>query len=205
MPTRERVKGRTEVVRSKLTHITLARGDVFVATAGGGAGLGDPLLRTPERVAADVVNGYVTAVHAREIYGVVLDGERALDVQATAAQRAQIRRERIGGDPSREPVAPPSIGISLRRDDDGWSCASCGHHLAVTEGNWRDGATCREAPIAERYEQLEMIVRDRKEEPRVMMREHFCPGCSSCLCVDVVTAGLEPLASAHALAHAAIA
>ncbi len=44
LPTMERLEGHTEVVRSKVTHLDLKRGDVFVATAGGGAGIGDPLL-----------------------------------------------------------------------------------------------------------------------------------------------------------------
>ncbi|MCW2954932.1 MAG: hypothetical protein JWQ48_4102 [Conexibacter sp.] len=202
MPTRERLDGRTEVVRSKLTHIALERGDVFVATAGGGAGLGDPLLREPARVAADVVAGYVTAGHARAIYGVVLDGENAVDADATAGRRAEIRRERIGGEPAKQQAAPPSIGVSLARDDEAWSCASCEERLADVGGNWRDGAVGSERPIAERYDELEMIVRDRKEAPRVMVREYFCPGCAASLGVDVATEGLETLPAASALREA---
>jgi N-methylhydantoinase B len=199
MPTMERLEGRTEVVRSKLTHIVLERGDVFVATAGGGAGLGDPLLRDPQRVLADVVAGYITAAHADAIYGVVLAGDDAVDDAATTARRAAIRRERIGGDPAKEAVAPPSVGIALVRADGAWSCASCDERLADEDGNWRDGAIGAENPIAERYDALGMIVRDRKEAPRVMMREHFCPGCAASLGVDVATDDLEVLPSAQAL------
>ena len=99
LPTLDRVEGRTEVVRSKITHIALGRGDVFVGTSGGGAGLGDPLFRAPERVLEDVVAGYVTVGHADRVYGVVLDGDDGLDHEATLARRAEIRRERIGGEP----------------------------------------------------------------------------------------------------------
>jgi N-methylhydantoinase B len=203
LPTRERLEGATEVVRSKLTHLVLARGDVFVATSGGGAGIGDPLLRSPKNVAADMAAGYVTPVHAREIYGVILDGDAEVDATAPEARRAEIRRERIGVDPPKEAMAPPSVGISLARDDDAWSCVSCDERLADAGGNWRDGAVLREKPIAERFAELEMLVRDRTEEPRVMMREYFCPGCAASLGVDVATDDLETLPAAQALQQAA--
>ncbi|MCW2995177.1 MAG: hypothetical protein JWQ18_2672 [Conexibacter sp.] len=200
MPTMERLEGQTEVVRSKLTHIVLERGDVFVATAGGGAGLGDPLLRSPALVLGDVVAGYVTSGHAGAIYGVVLaEGGQQVDEDATTARRAAIRRERIGSDPAKEATAPPSLGISLVRADGAWSCASCEERLADEDGNWRDGAVTAENPIAERYDAIEMIVRDRKEAPRVMMLEHFCPGCAASLGVDVATDDLDQLPAAQAL------
>jgi N-methylhydantoinase B len=205
LPTRERLEGRTESVRSKLTHLVLARGDVFVATAGGGAGLGDPLLRDPAKVAADVAAGYVTTGHAHAVYGVVVDGENQVDEQATTDRRAEIRRERIGGDPAKVATPPPSVGISLVRDNGSWACASCDETLADSDANWRDGAVLREMPIAERYAQLEMIVRDRTEEPRVMMREYCCPGCAASLGIDVVTQDLETLPSAQELRAAATA
>lgn len=198
LPTMERLEGRSEVVRSKVTHLDLMRTDVFVATSGGGAGIGDPLLRSVEKVVEDVVNGYVTAEHANEIYGVVLDGEQP-DSAATDARRAEIRRERIGGDPAKQAKAPPSVGISLVREDGNWSCASCQEALASTGGNWRDGAVLKEKPIAERYEELGMLVRDRTESPKVTVREYFCPGCAASLGVDVATDELEVLPAAQAL------
>jgi N-methylhydantoinase B len=202
LPTMERLDGRTEAVRSKLTHLNLHRGDVFVATAGGGAGIGDPLWRPAEKVAKDVTNGYVTAGHAKEVYGVVLDGEE-VDVSATATRRAEIRRDRIGGDPAKEAEIPPSVGISLARDDGNWTCVSCDENLASSDGNWREGAVLKEGPIAERYEQLGMLVRDRTESPRVTLREYFCPGCAASLGVDVATDDLEVVPAAKALEAAA--
>jgi N-methylhydantoinase B len=202
LPTRERLEGRTEQVRSKLTHLLLARGDVFVATAGGGAGIGDPLLRSPDKVAEDISSGYVTPEHANEIYGVVLDGG-AVDVAATEARRAEIRRRRIGGEPTNEAKAPPSVGISLARENGSWTCASCDERLAGSDANWREGAVLRENPIADRYAELGMLVRDRLEAPRVVMREYFCPSCAASLAVDVATDELEPLPAARELASAA--
>ena len=205
LPTIERLDGRAEKVRSKLTHIVLGRGDVFVATSGGGAGLGDPLLREPAKVVQDIVSGYVTAEHARQIYGVSLTSENVLDEDTTAKRREQIRHDRIGAQPAKDLTAPPVIGVSLHRDAGRWSCASCDERLAEADGNWRDGAVTVETPIAERYAQLEMIVRDRLEEPRVVTREHFCPACAASLGVDVTTDALEQLPSAQALAGSATA
>jgi N-methylhydantoinase B len=198
LPTMERLDGRTEVVRSKVTHLDLSRGDVFVATAGGGGGIGDPLLRAPEKVAKDVVNGYVTVDHAHEIYGVVMDGEE-FDAAATEARRAEIRRQRIGRDPAKEARMPRSVGISLARENGSWTCASCDETLAAAGGNWRQGAVMKEKPIAERYAELGMLVRDRKESPRVTMREYFCPGCAAGLGVDVATDTLDVLPAAQSL------
>src|SRR5205085_1754146 len=56
-------------------------------------GFGDPLERDPLLVAADVAEGYVTAVAAEAAYGVVLrpDGP---DPDATRARRETLRRRR---------------------------------------------------------------------------------------------------------------
>jgi len=203
LPTRERLEGRTEEVRSKLTHLNLARGDVFVATAGGGAGIGDPLLRAAGKVAEDIAAGYVTVEHAHEIYGVVLDGD-AVDDAATEARRAEIRRQRIGGEPTKPANAPPSIGVSLARENGSWTCASCDERLSDSDGNWRDGAVLSTKPISERFAELGMLVRDRAEAPRVVTREYFCPACAASLAVDVATDDLEPLPAARTLDSAAV-
>jgi len=64
---------------------------VLYMTAGGG-GWGDPLEREPERVLRDVIEGYVSAEQARDLYGVVLTADAtAVDAQATSALRAAQR------------------------------------------------------------------------------------------------------------------
>jgi N-methylhydantoinase B len=201
VPRKEELQGTAEPVCAKVPHITFARDDVFVTTCGGGGGLGDPLLRDPEVVVGDVAARYITAGHALAGYGVVIDGDGGLDVEATAARREEIRRERIGAEPVRPLEAPDSIGVSLVLGESGdvrsWQCGHCGQSLAAAEEDWADGAVVREVPIAERYAELEMTVRDREEEPRVMLREHFCPSCAAGLAIQVVTEGLEPLRAAR--------
>jgi len=204
LPTRARFAGREEQIRSKVTHLKLERGDVFVAISGGGGGLGDPLFRAPQTVADDVEAGYVTADHAQVVYGVVLAADGSPDAAATAARREAIRSERIGGGtPAKEMRPPSSIGVSVVVKDGGWHCDSCGESLASADANWRDGAALVEQPIAERFAVLDMVVRDRTESPRVTIREYACPACASSLGVDVATDELEQV-SAPRLASAAV-
>ncbi len=66
----------------------------YITNAGGG--WGDPLERAPERVLADVRNGYVSLEHARDAYGVVIHGDPDrdpeglhLDADATRALRGR--------------------------------------------------------------------------------------------------------------------
>lgn len=206
LPTQARVKGKREATRSKITHLVVNRDDVFVSVSGGGGGLGDPLLRDPELVVAGVAAGYQTTKHVEEIYGVVVGADGALDAQATADRREAIRNARIGGGPREELRAPASLGVSVVAKDGDWACGSCGESLGSTDGNWREaGAVLSEEPIAERYAELEMLVRDRTESPRVMVREYCCPACAMSLSVDVVTAGLETLAAPQVGAAAAVA
>ena len=65
------------------------RGDIVRIETGGGGGWGHPFDREPERVAADVRNGFVSWGSARDDYGVVLrEDDLSIDEEATAKQRA---------------------------------------------------------------------------------------------------------------------
>jgi N-methylhydantoinase B len=79
--------------------ITLNRGDVYRHVMAGGGGFGDPLLREPARVRADVLDGKVTAPHARAAYGVVIGPapEFTINEAATLALRAARTRPEAAG------------------------------------------------------------------------------------------------------------
>lgn len=73
--------------------VELEPGERVRGEHGGGGGYGDPRERDPERVLADVLEGYVSVEAAREHYGVafsgtVEDGTLAVDAAETARLRA---------------------------------------------------------------------------------------------------------------------
>lgn len=66
-------------------------GEWIVGRTNGGGGYGDPLDRDPDRVLADVVEGWVSLEAARTVYGVVLTDAActpAIDMEATRKERA---------------------------------------------------------------------------------------------------------------------
>ncbi|PYM18206.1 MAG: 5-oxoprolinase [Candidatus Rokuibacteriota bacterium] len=82
------------IVPAKVT-MTIKRGDVYRHEQPGPGGWGDPLERDPERVVRDVRNEFVSLGSARDDYGVVVDTEHwKVDVEATAALRAELRAKR---------------------------------------------------------------------------------------------------------------
>ena len=72
---------------SKDQDIHIAPGDCVTVSTPGGGGYGDPRERSPALVARDVARGYYTAEQARDRYGVVLDTEGVVDLDATARLR----------------------------------------------------------------------------------------------------------------------
>lgn len=86
---------RVEFQLGKISSHEMYEGDLVVMQAAGGGGYGDALERDPEAVAADVLDGYVTAARAESVYGVVLDAEGDPDAEATGAQRDRLRAARL--------------------------------------------------------------------------------------------------------------
>ena len=74
----------------------VGKNDVLYMRMSSGGGYGDPLEREPERVLNDVENGIVSREEAREIYGVVIEGDDlVLDLAVTDKLRASLRQERL--------------------------------------------------------------------------------------------------------------
>ena len=70
------------------------KGDRVLIRCAGSGGYGDPLEREPARVLRDLIDGYISAQAARELYGIVLaDGGRGIDREATAALRRRMRAD----------------------------------------------------------------------------------------------------------------
>ena len=69
----------------------LAEDDLYTSFSSGGGGWGDPLERDPEKVAEDVRNEIASDEAAREIYGVVVEKDFAVDSQATKDLRETLK------------------------------------------------------------------------------------------------------------------
>ena len=189
-PSVDSLKGEVTPAPAKTGSLTLVRGDVFVAVNGGGGGLGDPLSRLPELVRRDLEDGYVTAEHARAVYGVVTSADE-VDERATERLRGELRDRRS---PSRStgPVGGSGpAGSAIGIDDGAWSCRTCGTRIGDAGTNWREAAVSSERRIEDRFGELQMFVRGRSEKPHPILRELSCPACASSLGTDVTMEGAE--------------
>ncbi|MGV0833991.1 hydantoinase B/oxoprolinase family protein [Mycolicibacterium thermoresistibile] len=186
------LEGQPQRVPLKTGQLGLGRGDVLRLLSGGGGGLGDPLLRDPDRVAADLRDDYITAANALAAYGVVVTEDGEVDHEATRQARADRRRQRLGKEPEREQGRPAAIGIAVETDGsataESWRCAYCHTGLGPVTANWRDAAVATTRPAADYFASLEMTVRSRSEDPAIMVAERCCPGCAGLLTVEVFPA-----------------
>ena len=78
----------TELLELTAQGLVIRAGDVFRQRIAGGGGYGDPLLRDPADVAADLRDGYITARGARDAYGVEVDADGGVDEAATRGAAA---------------------------------------------------------------------------------------------------------------------
>ncbi|MEW6121934.1 MAG: hydantoinase B/oxoprolinase family protein [Pseudomonadota bacterium] len=83
-----RAAGEAGVLRKG--RLQMESGDVVVIRSGGGGGHGPAFRRDPERVLADIREGYVSLEAAARDYGIILDESGALDAAATEARRAAL-------------------------------------------------------------------------------------------------------------------
>lgn len=89
-----------EVLPQKARSLGFGAGEVLDVQCPGGGGLGDPLARDPDLVAADVLAGVVSVAAAAALYGVVVverDGRPAADRELTERRRREARGERAKG------------------------------------------------------------------------------------------------------------
>ena len=87
--------GTREPLGAKIDSFKVHAGERIVFRTAGGGGWGDPLERDAVRVRNDVARKLMSAEAARELYGVVLNGEaRELDIRATQDLRESLKRSR---------------------------------------------------------------------------------------------------------------
>tara|TARA_B100001964_G_scaffold124400_1_gene137807 strand:- start:103 stop:684 length:582 start_codon:yes stop_codon:yes gene_type:complete len=86
-------KSYNEWVNPLLAAYRFDGGEAFRIETTGGGGLGNPLVREPEKVLEDVLDDYVSIEAARERYGVVIDPSR-LEIDRAATE--DLRSKRVG-------------------------------------------------------------------------------------------------------------
>jgi N-methylhydantoinase B len=89
-----RARGTSELPTMPMHSITALRGDTFRLLSAGGGGCGDPLRRDPAAVVNDVLEERVSELAAARDYGVVVNCNRKLDLEATLALRTRLERQR---------------------------------------------------------------------------------------------------------------
>ncbi|MBB4682676.1 hydantoinase B/oxoprolinase family protein [Amycolatopsis jiangsuensis] len=182
VPTRDSVHtDERELLAINQQSVTISRGDVLVEWIAGGGGYGDPLLRDPRLVAADVRDDYVTDETARHTYGVVVTEDGGVDETATRQARAAVRAARVGGTPIQQVSDAVAAGASApRRDADGWYVPASGARLG-TGDDWRGEARKVTHVAAERLAEHGVRIRPREEGARVLIDEYYSPACGTLL------------------------
>jgi N-methylhydantoinase B len=209
LPSRDGLGGERRDIAPKEKDLVLEPGDVYEGWSSGGAGYGDPLLRDPALVEADVRSGYASREAAMRFYGVVLSAAGALDEGATEAARTALRAERLGRAPERTAGSPPVDDVLLRvadvlvvlRAKDGarFACASCGHGLGPVDGDWKALAVRRDRPLADAGERFGDP--GRFLDAGFHFRQFLCGGCGTLLETEVAAVEDPPLPGVR-FAHA---
>jgi N-methylhydantoinase B len=174
---------------------SMRRGDVYRTVSMGGGGYGDPLDRDPRLVALDVERKLVTPEWADRIWGVVLDGNGAVDEPGTAARRDERRAERRR---AATPVSPEGHDDAWSPERDGvriletlfidmhdgravYRC-HCGRFLGPAEIPYKHLAAEARFPVQRIGPEVNP---GRIGGARFELREFYCPGCFALLEVEI--------------------
>jgi N-methylhydantoinase B len=167
--------------------IPMTPADVFEVSWQGGGGFGDPLLRDPEAVRAEVAAGQLPAAVATSIYGVVI-ADGTADLAATAGARRLMRSRRLGYAAGELPEDPGGthLGPALRLVRRGGRAevhTIGGALLRAGSTRWREGAVAR---------RIDPGAYGFTLHPDLAMTAFYCPRSGVQLAVDVHRRDEEP-------------
>jgi N-methylhydantoinase B len=184
------LKGTPEELQLRQQDFTQNPSDVYAVLWSAAGGFGDPLERDPAKVEADVNNGDVSALAAREIYGVVIG-----DAEETKTVRDKLRTFRIQG--SKIPVTKlegkmsflATEGLAIKNKH--FCCAKCSTDLGPVSDNYKARCVRNDRPI----EASNPIVGDPKRfiDPTPQFRQFCCPGCGLLIENEVAVCDDPPL------------
>ena len=188
------VNGREVTLQLRQENFQQQPGDVYAVTWSAAGGFGDPLEREPDKVREDVIdNRSVSIAAARDIYGVVLTADGAVDAAATRLLRSG-RREanrKKDGDVAHldgERVLRVTDNLDLRREKGGLrlACSKCAADLGPVRDNYKDHCVRRESDIRTANPNIGDYRRYIDDRP--VFRQFFCPGCGALIENEVARA-----------------
>jgi N-methylhydantoinase B len=172
----------------------LVPGDLFEVMPQPGAGYGDPLLRDPRLVAADLREGRLSIKDAERIYGVVVHPDGSPDDAGTQAarERQMEQRRRDARAPRKaqhgvleEVVASATGAVDIGRQNGkaALGCAHCGQVLGDVQQGYREGCYELQMPLPG----ISPLFMDPSKEIEgvVVLRLYVCPGCGLALDSEV--------------------
>jgi N-methylhydantoinase B len=174
-----------------LRPVEFTKHDIWESGPSAGAGWGDPVERAPEAVLEDIEAGFVSREMARALYGVVVDAGGKADAAATAARRAEMRKERLSWPPEktladRPPQDAKGARIAIAGDRAAlekvgarnyFRCA-CGCCIAPSDENWKPYARQSGATAAELGPRISL-------HAELEAKRYACPQCARLLDVEV--------------------
>ncbi|MBX9606945.1 MAG: hydantoinase B/oxoprolinase family protein [Gammaproteobacteria bacterium] len=177
------IEGREEVLQLRQENFLQHPADVYAVRWTGGGGFGDPFDRAPADIDQDLEDFAITPDAARTIYGAVLGADGKVDVEATAAERARIRRSRLNGGAGKSRTGDllfqASPTLDARKDAGGsyWACSKCSADLGPLHDNYKHHCIREDKPVAS----SNPLIGDpaRYIDDDVSFRQFFCTGCGS--------------------------
>lgn len=177
----EGLSGETEIIPPKERDMLQHPGDVWEVRWAAGGGFGDPLEREAEAVLTDVLGEMVGIDDARQIYGVVIEGDR-IDAGATGDLRREMRAARLEGagdspgKPDGETVTDlgPTLRVIRSGSGDEVVCRECGSTFGALAG-WKT----RAVELARSVETVNSEIDSPAPyvDVPVLFRSYFCGGC----------------------------
>lgn len=185
------IEGDRPTMHGRQGAFPLTSGDVLASVHQSGGGWGDPIARSTEALIEDLRTRAVSVDAAQRLYGVVFDADGAVDEEATAGRREDIRADRrswtrheaddlpVPGPLTRVRPLGHALEVVATADGSPFTRCRCGHLLAESSGPWRVRATER------RIHDVHDVSLATRLSPKLEVRQYACPGCGTLLATDV--------------------